>query len=258
MDIVGRGEALAREAKTVVYIAVDAQIAGVVAIADTVKAGAAEAVAALRRDGIEVVLLTGDNEATARSVAAQAGIETVLAEVLPDAKAAQVRLLQSQSRRVAMVGDGINDAPALAQADVGIAIGTGADVALEASDVTLMSGDPRGVAAAIALSKATMRTIRQNLFWAFFYNVALIPVAAGALYPLFRETGVPDGLGFVFGDYGFLNPMLAGAAMAFSSVTVMLNSLRLRGFKAPQAQPPATGREGLMTTSPARVLKGGA
>jgi Cu+-exporting ATPase len=203
------------------------------AVADTVKPGAADAVAALQNMGIHVVMLTGDNRATAEAIARQVGIADVIAEVLPDQKADKVRELQTGRRVVAMVGDGINDAPALAQADVGIAIGTGADVALEASDVTLMRGDPRGIATAIALSRSTMRTIRQNLFWAFAYNVALIPVAAGILYPVFSESGVPEGLGWVLGDYGFLNPMLAGAAMACSSVSVMANSLRLRGFKAP-------------------------
>jgi Cu+-exporting ATPase len=190
------------------------------------------------------VLLTGDNPQTARSIAAQVGIETVIAEVLPEQKAATVRGLQSDGRLVAMVGDGINDAPALAQADVGIAIGTGADVALEASDITLMRGDPRDVATAIALSRATMRTIRQNLFWAFAYNVALIPVAAGILYPVFQASGVPDGMQWALGEYGFLNPMLAAGAMAFSSISVMLNSLRLRGFKAPgkRPEPPAEQR----------------
>jgi P-type Cu+ transporter len=182
------------------------------------------------------VLLTGDNRATAEAVGRQAGISEVIAEVLPDQKAARVRELQSVGRVVAMVGDGINDAPALAQADVGIAIGSGADVAMEASDITLMRGDPRDIATAIALSKATMRTIRQNLFWAFFYNVLLIPVAAGILYPAFHN-GVPDGLGWMLGQYGFLNPMLAGGAMAFSSVSVMANSLRLRGFRAPGQRP---------------------
>jgi Cu+-exporting ATPase len=226
-----QAEALQAEAKTVVYVAVEGAPAGAIAIADTLKAGAAEAVASLRGQGIDVVLLTGDNQPTALSIAARVGIQSVIAEVLPGGKVDEVRRLQDAGRSVAMVGDGINDAPALAQADVGIAIGTGADVAMEAADVTLIGGDPRGVARAIALSRATMRTVRQNLFWAFAYNVALIPVAAGLLYVLFSETGVPGRLSWAFGEYGFLNPMLAGAAMAFSSLTVMGNSLRLRGAR---------------------------
>jgi Cu+-exporting ATPase len=230
-DLLARGAEFQAQAKTAVYVAIDGAAAGVIAIADTLKTWAADAVAGLRRQGIEVVLLTGDNQATARSVAARVGIDEVIAEVLPAQKVEQVRRLQDEGRRVAMVGDGINDAPALAQADVGIAIGSGADVAMEAADVTLISGDPRGVATAIALSRATMRTVRQNLFWAFAYNVALIPVAAGALYLLFQATSVPGWLSWAFGDYGFLNPMLAGAAMAFSSLTVMGNSLRLRGAR---------------------------
>jgi Cu+-exporting ATPase len=222
------GAALARNAKTAVYVAVDGTPAGVIAIADTVKDGAAEAVLGLKRRGIEVVLLTGDNDSTAQAIAGEVGIETVIADVLPDEKAAKVRELQAQGQVVAMVGDGINDAPALAQADVGIAIGTGADVAMEAADITLMGGDPRLVSTAISLSQATMRTIRQNLFWAFAYNVVLIPVAAGGLYLVFKDGGVPDGLGWMLGEYGFLNPMLAAGAMAFSSISVMANSLRLR------------------------------
>jgi Cu+-exporting ATPase len=184
-----------------------------------VKEGSAEAIAEMRSSGLEVVMLTGDNERVARAIANEVGIEHVRAEVLPDEKAEVVRELQGDGARlVAMVGDGINDAPALAQADVGIALGTGTDVAMETADVTLMRGDLRAVPQALALSRATMRSIRQNLFWAFFYNIALIPVAAGAFYSL---TFLPMML-------RALHPILAAVAMAMSSVTVVLNSLRLR------------------------------
>jgi Cu+-exporting ATPase len=154
-----------------------------------------------------------------------------VAEVFPEHKAQEVKKLQGEKEVVAMVGDGINDAPALAQADVGIAIGTGTDIAMETGDIILISGDLMGVVTAISLSKRTMRTIKQNLFWAFAYNTALIPVAAGVLYFVFGSTGVPPGLHFILGSYGFLNPILAAAAMAASSITVVSNSLRLRGFK---------------------------
>jgi Cu+-exporting ATPase len=225
------GERLSAAGKTPMFVAVDGRLAGIAAVADTVKPGAAAAIAHLKEMGIEVVMITGDNRHTAEAVARQVGVGRVLAEVLPQDKARQVRLLQDEGKTVAMVGDGINDAPALAQADVGIAIGTGTDVAMEASDITLMRGDLDGVATAVALSKRTMHTIRQNLFWAFFYNVVLIPVAAGVLYPLFSNTGVPAVLEPFFGRYGFLNPILAAAAMALSSLSVMTNSLRLRGFR---------------------------
>ncbi len=226
-----KSETLAAEGKTPMYVAIDGRLAGIIAVADTVKPDAAQAVGRLKAMGIEVALMTGDNRQTATAVAREVGIDRVLAEVLPQDKVQQVRLLQAEGKTVAMVGDGINDAPALAQADVGIAIGTGTDVAMEASDITLIRGDLDGVATAIALSRRTMGTIRQNLFWAFAYNVALIPIAAGVLYPLFSQTGVPAVLEPFFGTHGFLNPMLAAAAMAFSSVSVMTNSLRLRGFR---------------------------
>ncbi|MEA3247638.1 MAG: HAD-IC family P-type ATPase, partial [Gemmatimonadota bacterium] len=209
-------ERLAAEGKTVVHVAVDGALAGLVAVADPVRETSPAAVARLRSAGLDVVMLTGDNERTARAVAARAGIARVVAGVLPAGKVDEVRRLQTGGAVVAMVGDGVNDAPALAQADVGIAVGTGTDIAAEAGDVVLMRGDLHGVARAIELSRRTMRTTKQNLFWAFIYNVVGIPVAAGALYPAF---GV------------MLSPILASAAMAFSSVSVVTNSLRLRGAR---------------------------
>ena len=199
--------------RTPVLVAVDGRAAGVLAIADPVRESSRDAVARMRRMGLDVVMLTGDNERTARAVAREAGIERVVAGVLPDGKVDEVKRLQGAGRVVAMVGDGINDAPALAQADIGMAVGTGTDIAADAGDVVLMRGDLHGAAQAIALSRRTMRTMKQNLFWAFVYNVIGIPIAAGVLYPAF-------GL--------LLSPILASAAMAFSSVSVVTNSLRLR------------------------------
>ena len=222
---------LAEYGSTPVFVGLNGVIEGVIGIEDALKPESAAAVAALRDRGIEVVMLTGDNARTASAVASEVGIENVIAEVLPSDKADRVQEIMAEGRTVAMVGDGINDAPALAQADIGIAIGTGTDVAIEAADVTLVGDDLRGVSAAIELSRATMRVIRQNLFWAFAYNVALIPVAAGVLYPLFAGSGVPDALRPILGDHGFLNPVLAAVAMALSSVTVVSNSLRLKRFR---------------------------
>jgi Cu+-exporting ATPase len=222
---------LAEAGKTPMAVIRGQQIIGLLGVADTLRPESAEAVAQLQRLGIEVVMLTGDTKATAAAIASEVGITNILAEVMPDQKAAEIQRLQAQGKRVAMVGDGVNDAPALAQADVGIAIGTGTDVALETADIALMQADVRGVATAIALSKATLSTIRQNLFWAFFYNVALIPLAAGVLYLFFNESGVPQGFRWALGDVGFLNPILAAMAMAISSVTVVSNSLRLRRWQ---------------------------
>jgi P-type Cu+ transporter len=212
-------EKFASEGKTPMFAAFDGKFAGLVAVADTIKPESREAIRTLQNLGLEVVMMTGDNRRTAAAVAKEVGIERVLAEVLPADKAGEIKKLQAENKTVGMVGDGINDAPALALADVGIAVGTGTDVAIEASDITLIKGDLRGVAAAIALSRATIRAVKQNLFWAFIYNVVGIPVAAGALYPFF---GI------------LLSPVLASAAMSLSSVSVVANSLRLRSFGAPK------------------------
>lgn len=211
-----RKDQLEAAGKTAVWLSVDGKMQGVMGIADALKPSSIAAVRALKRLGLQVVMLTGDNQRTAEAIAREVGIVRVLAEVRPDQKAATVQALQSEGKIVAMVGDGINDAPALAQADVGIAIGTGTDVAIAASDITLISGDLQGIVTAIQLSRATLRNIRQNLFFAFIYNVAGIPIAAGILYPFFGWL---------------LSPVIAGAAMAFSSVSVVSNALRLRNFQ---------------------------
>jgi Cu+-exporting ATPase len=217
-DFERKTEEFSSQGKTPMLIAVDGKIAGVIAVADTLKDNSQAAIAALHRLGLEVIMITGDNQRTADAIAQQIGIDRALAEILPEGKASEVKKLQAEGKKVGMVGDGINDAPALAQADVGFAIGTGTDVAMESADITLISGDLTGVVTAIALSKATIRNIKQNLFWAFAYNTILIPVAAGILFPFF---GI------------LLNPIFAAAAMGLSSVTVVTNALRLRRFSPP-------------------------
>ncbi len=208
-----RADTLRGDGQTVVFVVIDGAPAGLVGVADPIKGTTVEALRALHQEGVKVVMLTGDNRTTAEAVARSVGIDQVEADVLPDQKAAVVKRLQATGERVAMAGDGINDAPALAAADVGIAMGTGTDIAMESAGVTLVKGDLRGIVRARRLSRSTLRNIRQNLFFAFVYNVAGVPLAAGILYPWF-------GL--------LLSPMIASAAMTFSSVSVILNALRLR------------------------------
>ena len=212
-----KADELAKYGHTSMYLAVDGSAAGIVAISDPVKADSKAAIRRLHNLGLKIVMLTGDNKATANAVATQTGIDEVIAEVLPEDKSKEVTKLQQRGEKVGMVGDGINDAPALASADVGFAIGSGTDVAIESADITLMRGSLHGVADAINISKATLRNIKENLFGAFIYNVIAIPIAAGLLYPF---TGL------------LLSPIIAGAAMAMSSVTVVSNANRLRWFKA--------------------------
>jgi len=211
-----KSKALADDGKTPMYVAINGKAAGIIAVADTVKEDSKAAIAAMRKMGLEVVMITGDNERTAKAIARQVGVDRVLAEVLPQDKAFNVQKLQLEGKKVAMVGDGINDAPALAQADIGLAIGTGTDVAIEASDITLIKGSLMGVVTAIQLSRATMRNVYQNLVGAFIYNTAGLPIALGVLYPFF---GI------------LLSPLLAALAMSFSSVTVISNANRLKGWK---------------------------
>jgi Cu+-exporting ATPase len=211
-----RAEAERREGRTVVFLAVDGRLRALLSVSDPLKESAREAVRHLRAEGVDIVLLTGDNQTAAQVVGSALGIDRIEAGVLPERKAEVVRQLQAEGRVVAMAGDGVNDAPALAAADVGIAMGTGTDVAMQAAGITIVKGDLRGIVRARRLSRATLANIRQNLFWAFFYNALGIPVAAGVLYPW---------LGFL------LSPMVAAAAMSLSSVTVITNALRLRGAR---------------------------
>jgi Cu+-exporting ATPase len=215
-DLRQRADDLRREGQTVIYVAVDGRPAGLLGVADPIKPSTPEAIRALHQEGVRMVMLTGDSRATAEAVARKLGIDDFEADVLPDRKSEVVKRLQAQGHVVAMAGDGINDAPSLAQADVGIAMGTGTDIAMEAGGITLVKGDLRGIVRALRLSRATMRIIRQNLFFAFIYNSLGVPIAAGVLYPVFGML---------------LSPILAAAAMSFSSVSVISNSLRLRNVR---------------------------
>lgn len=223
---------ITKQGKTAVMVMQGNIVIGLLGLADSIRPEAKEAIRQLRERSLQVIMLTGDSEVTGRTIASEIGIDQVMAEVLPSEKAEAIRQLQAQGKNVVMVGDGINDAPALMQADVGIAMGVGTDVAVEASDIMLVTPDILGVNRAINLSRATMRTIKQNLFWAFFYNLLLIPIAAGMLYIVFGDGQVPSTMGWALGEFGFLDPILAALAMAFSSVSVISNSLRLRSWKS--------------------------
>ena len=235
-SVASRAGAMAANGRTPIFVSIGDSLSAIMSVQDTIKPEAHEVVSKLRSMSMEPVMLSGDNKRTAEAIARRLGIVQVIAGVHPDEKALKIRQLQYERKIVAMVGDGINDAPALAQADVGIAMGNGTEAAIESAQVTLLRGDLRGLLTTFALSNATTRVIRQNLFWAFFYNVCLIPIAAGAFYLLFNSAigYVPSYLEFAFGDKGFLNPMLAAAAMAISSLTVVGNSLRLNGFRPPR------------------------
>ena len=226
-DLLAQGEALAEDGKTPLYFALDGKLIGLIAVADVVKPTSAQAIAELSSMGIEGVMLTGDNAKTAEAIRRQVGVDRVVAEVLPQDKEREIRRLQEGGKKVAMVGDGINDAPALARADVGIAIGAGTDVAIESADIVLMRSDLLDVSTAVQLSRAVIRNIKENLFWAFFYNAIGIPIAAGVFYPAFQLK---------------MNPMLGALAMSCSSVFVVSNALRLRWFKAKHTEAaPKTG-----------------
>jgi P-type E1-E2 ATPase len=231
---------LGDEGKSPLYAAVDGHLAAIIAVSDPIKETSADAIRALHELGLSVAMITGDNARTAQAVARRLGIDEVVAEVLPDGKVAAIKQLRKGNRTVAFVGDGINDAPALAEADVGLAVGTGTDIAIESADVVLMSGDLLGVVNAIAISKATIGNIKQNLFWAFAYNVTLIPVAAGVLFPI---NGV------------LMSPILAAGAMALSSVFVLGNALRLKRFAPPLANTPEAPALRASTPSPLKILE---
>ena len=223
---------LAQSGKTIIFVASDREVVGVIGFADTLKQNAKSVIESLKEMGLSISMLTGDNSLTASSVAKDTGIENVFSDLLPNDKVSKIKSLQLDGKTVIVVGDGVNDVPALTQANVGIAMGSAVNVAIESADAILINGDLSGIIDVINLSKATVRIIKQNLFWAFAYNLALVPIAAGILYPIFANEQMPTYLKPILGDFGYLNPILSAGAMAISSLTVIINSLRLKTFKA--------------------------